>query len=133
MANLTSRKVLKKRLLEAIGNASPVELGKLAVDMMSDIDAVYDEAGVVEGDGETFEYSFAGDRINREIERQLADLKDEYARRFSGVKKEDVPPGNIRDISEDQKQKEHEETIIVPDEKVEETVTYDDIFEEREG
>lgn len=132
MATLRSRKLYKKRLLEALGNGSPAEIGKIAIDMMSDIDAIYDEGEVAEADTdeETFEHSFRRE-VDRAAQEELDKIKAEYAARFSGTGVKDEPMGNIRDISEDQKQPEMEETVIESPEGNETVVVKEnDIFEE---
>lgn len=83
MTKLVSRKVFSKRLLESIGNKDPEELGKLALDMMSNIDKMYNEIGVVDEEEEfEFEHTIP---LASEMQDQYNSLREEYYKRFGGL------------------------------------------------
>lgn len=83
MVKIGARKYYRRRLLEAIGNQSPEELGKLAIEMMENTERVYDEVGIVEGEGDAFDYERAPSDPNN-YEQMYNDLRNEYEARFGG-------------------------------------------------
>lgn len=83
MVKIGTRKYYRRRLLEAIGNQSPEELGKLAIEMMENTERVYDEAGIVEGEGDAFDYERVPSDQNN-YEQMYKDLRNEYEARFGG-------------------------------------------------
>lgn len=85
MARLKARRAYQKRLLESIGNKSPEELGKLAMDMMRDIDTIYSEAGVDDSAEDEFDYDFSRSQRERELEDMYGRMREEYHRRFAGL------------------------------------------------
>lgn len=88
MATLGTRRSYKARLLSAIGNQSAEELGALAIDMMENMNRLYDEMQIDDSTAEndTIEY-VRPDSSEREKELaiQYSRLHEEYTRRFSGL------------------------------------------------
>lgn len=94
MVTLTTRNELKRRLLESLGNADPAEIGRLALDMMSDIESVYSESGIDEtgaGEDGRFEYTRPAqvDVVNR---AEYDNLRNEYMKRFGGSMGDQTTP-----------------------------------------
>lgn len=88
MATLGTRRSYKARLLAAIGNQSAEELGALAIDMMENMNKIYDEDRIDDSTSEndTIEY-VRPQQSEREMElaRQYTKLHEEYTRRFTGL------------------------------------------------
>lgn len=92
MATLMNRRLMQRRLLEAIGNKNPEELGQLALDMMKNTEAVYNEIGIVEGEEDYVDYTLPASVDNSAYER----LEALYKERFSGVPaNNDIPRQDI--------------------------------------
>lgn len=86
MVVLTTRNELKRRLLESLGNADPAEIGRLALDMMSDIESVYTESEIDEsGAGEDGRFEYTRPAQVEVVNRAEYDaLRNEYMQRFGG-------------------------------------------------
>lgn len=85
MARLKARRTYQRRLLESIGNKSPEELGELAMDMMRDIDTIYNEAGIDDSSADDFDYNFSKSQRELGLEDMYRRLREEYHRRFVGI------------------------------------------------
>lgn len=124
MVVLTTQAQLKKRLLESLGNQDPAEIGRLALDMMSNIESVYTEVGVDEtsaGEDGTFTYA-RPDTVEVVNRADYDALKQEYMRRFSG---------SMGDQSDPPKQPPDDDISIEIDPVTgeEETVSLEDVIE----
>lgn len=134
MVELLRRRDLKKRLLEAIGNSSPEELGRLAMDLMENVDRIYGEAGVDDTTGmsETEEngsayFQWSMESPSAEAYKQLyaeeyGRLKDEYKRRFAGI---EVNNEDHTDVPIAQPKDDDIQIAIDPHTGVEETIRTD--------
>lgn len=121
---LTTQAQLKKRLLESLGNQDPAEIGRLALDMMSNIESVYSEVGIdesVAGEDGTFTYK-RPEQVEVVNRAEYDALKDEYMRRFSG---------SLGNQSEPPTQPLDDDIVIEtnPDSGQEETVSLEDVIE----
>lgn len=117
MATLMNRRLMQRRLLEAIGNKNPEELGQLALDMMKNTEAVYDEIGIIEGEEDYVDYTLPASVDNSAYER----LEALYKERFSGVpSNNDIPREDIP-----VRQPPADDIMITVDPDSGETKTYD--------
>lgn len=83
MVKIGTRKYYRRRLLEAIGNQSPEELGKLAIELMENTEKVYEEAAITDRvEEDTFDYERSNDEDN--YKEMYDNLKSEYEARFGG-------------------------------------------------
>lgn len=86
MADIRRKTYHKKALEDAILKGDIEALGRVAMDMMQDIERVYDEAGVEDGDSEEYlAHSFTS---GNNYEGMYNDLRLEYQRRFANLPEE---------------------------------------------
>lgn len=97
MAILATRPSYRRRILQAMGNQSPEELGRLVLDMMENTDRVYEEAGIDDNgiEADTFEYVARDAQGERGLAEAYRRLQDEYRRRFGGI--DNIDPNAYRE------------------------------------